>query len=68
MDTGIVRLWSDSVVESGDDIMFAIHIPQESVTIPETIDAIRAAMRTQESGGDGTRETNRYLNIGRFKR
>ena len=33
------------IVESGDDIMFAINIPQESVTIPETIDGIRAAAR-----------------------
>ena len=33
----------DSIVESGNDIMYAINIPQESVTIPETMDAIRAA-------------------------
>ena len=33
-----IGLWADSIVESGDDIMFAIHIPQESVTIPETLD------------------------------
>jgi glyceraldehyde-3-phosphate dehydrogenase (NAD(P)) len=37
-----IGLWADSIVVSGDDIMFAINIPQESVTIPETIDAIRA--------------------------
>ena len=40
-----IALWEDSIVESGDDIMFAIHIPQESVTIPETIDGIRASCR-----------------------
>ena len=30
-----IGLWEDSIVESGDDIMFAINIPQESVTIPK---------------------------------
>lgn len=61
-----IGLWTDSVVESGDDIMFAINIPQESVTIPETIDAVRAAMRMQLTREEGTAETNKYLGIGRF--
>jgi glyceraldehyde-3-phosphate dehydrogenase (NAD(P)) len=63
-----IGLWSDSVVESGNDIMFAINIPQESVTIPESIDAIRAAMKMQLTGKEGTEKTNQYLGIGRFKR
>ena len=58
-----VGLWSDSVVETGDDIMFAIHIPQESVTIPETIDAVRAAMGMQRTRKEGTDATNAYLDI-----
>ncbi len=62
-----IGLWEDSIVESGNDIMFAINIPQESVTIPETIDAIRAAMGMQLTREDGTAMTNRYLKIGRFK-
>ena len=60
-------LWRDSVVESGKDVMFALHIPQESVTIPETIDAIRAACGMQKTREEGTNKTNEYLNIGRFK-
>lgn len=63
-----IGLWKDSIVESGDDIMFAINIPQESVTIPETIDAIRAATGLQAKGPDGTKKTNEYLKIGRFKK
>ena len=63
-----IGLWADSIVESGNDIMFAINIPQESVTIPETIDAIRAAMRMQETREEGTAATNRYLGIGSFKK
>ena len=63
-----IGLWEDSIVESGNDIMYAINIPQESVTIPETIDAIRAATGMQLTREEGTAMTNRYLNIGRFKK
>ena len=62
-----VGLWEDSIVESGDEIMYAINIPQESVTIPETIDGIRAACKMQLTGEEGTAKTNEYLNIGKFK-
>jgi len=62
-----IGLWSDSIVESGDDIMYAINIPQESVTIPETIDGIRAACHMQETREEGTAKTNEYLGIGKFK-
>lgn len=60
-----IAIWSDSIVETGDDIMFAINIPQESVTIPETMDAIRAAMGMQKTREEGTAETNKYLGIGK---
>ncbi|MFV0414195.1 MAG: type II glyceraldehyde-3-phosphate dehydrogenase, partial [Oscillospiraceae bacterium] len=60
-----IGLWEDSIVESGDNIMYAINIPQESVTIPESIDAIRAAMKMQENGEEGTAATNEYLGIGK---
>ena len=62
-----IALWEDTIVESGDDIMFGIHIPQEAVTIPETIDAVRAACNLQDNCKDGTEATNKYLNIGNFK-
>ena len=62
-----IGLWSDSIVESGDDIMFAIYIPQESVTIPETLDGIRAACGMQLTGEEGVAMTNKYLGIGKFK-
>ena len=66
-DMDEIGLWEDSIVESGNDIMYAINIPQESVTIPETMDAIRAAMKMQLTREEGTAETNKYLKIGRFK-
>ena len=62
-----IGLWEDSIVESGNDIMFAINIPQESVTIPETIDAVRAAMGMQKTREEGTAATNKNLGIGKFK-
>ena len=62
-----IGLWSDSIVETGDDIMYAINIPQESVTIPETVDGIRAAMHMQQTREEATAKTNEYLGIGRFK-
>ena len=63
-----IGLWADSIVESGNDIMYAINIPQESVTIPETMDAVRAAMKMQLTREEGTAETNKYLGIGKFKK
>jgi glyceraldehyde-3-phosphate dehydrogenase (NAD(P)) len=58
-----IALWEESIVNSGDDIMFAINIPQESVVIPENIDAIRAAMEMQTTREAGTAETNKYLGM-----
>ena len=58
-----IALWEESIVKSGDDIMFAINIPQESVVIPENIDAIRAAMKMQMTRAEGTAETNKYLGM-----
>lgn len=62
-----IALWSDSVVKSGKDLMFAINVPQESVTIPETMDGIRACMRMQEDRIEATDTTNKYLGIGKWK-
>lgn len=62
-----IGLWSDSIVESGDEIMYAINIPQESVTIPETMDAIRASTGMQQTCFEGTAATNKYLGIGKWK-
>jgi glyceraldehyde-3-phosphate dehydrogenase (NAD(P)) len=62
-----IGLWEDSIVESGDNIMYAINIPQESVTIPETIDGIRAAMKMQNDSQSATAETNKYLGLGKWK-
>ncbi|MFW5796670.1 MAG: type II glyceraldehyde-3-phosphate dehydrogenase [Alkalispirochaeta sp.] len=58
-----IAVWEESIVMSGDDIMFAINIPQEAVVIPENIDAVRAAMKMQTTREEGTAKTNEYLNM-----
>ena len=58
-----IAVWEESIVESGDDVMFAINIPQEAVVIPENIDAVRAATGMQTTREEGTAATNKYLNM-----
>lgn len=63
-----IAVWEDTIVKSGKDVMFGIHIPQESVTIPETIDGIRAALEMDTNGAVGVRKTNQYLGLGDWKK
>ncbi|MDR0758972.1 MAG: hypothetical protein LBF74_02550 [Treponema sp.] len=64
-ETGLLE---DSIVESGGTIMYAINIPQESVTIPETMDDVRAAMKMRNDSKSATAETNTYRGLGKWKR
>ncbi|MBN1318678.1 MAG: type II glyceraldehyde-3-phosphate dehydrogenase [Anaerolineales bacterium] len=58
-----VGFWEECVGMSGDDILYAINIPQEAVTIPETIDGIRAALELQTDRLEAVELTNRYLGM-----
>jgi glyceraldehyde-3-phosphate dehydrogenase (NAD(P)) len=58
-----VGLWEECVAKSGNDLIFSINIPQEAITIPESIDAIRACMGMQATGAEATAETNKYLGM-----
>ena len=51
---------------SGKDIMFAINIPQEAVTIPETVDAVRAAMKMQPTGAEAVAAIGKAYTNGRI--
>ena len=62
-----VPVWEDTFVKSGRDIMFGIHIPQESVTIPESIDAVRASMGMETDRLTAVGQTNRYLGLPYWK-
>ncbi len=58
-----VGLFEETVGMSGDDVMFAVNIPQESVVIPETIDGVRASLRMQEDRLEAVGMTNKYLGM-----
>ncbi len=62
-----VPVWEDTLVKSGRDIMFGIHIPQESVTIPESIDGVRAAMAMETDRLKAVGDTNRFLGLPYWK-
>lgn len=61
-----IALWEETIVNSGNDIMYAINIPQEAVTIPETMDAVRAACKMQEDRLGALAKTNEYLGLGKW--
>jgi glyceraldehyde-3-phosphate dehydrogenase (NAD(P)) len=58
-----IGVWEECIGPSGNDLLFAINIPQESVTIPETIDGIRAAMEMQTDRLEAVGLTNQYLGM-----
>jgi glyceraldehyde-3-phosphate dehydrogenase (NAD(P)) len=58
-----IGVWDESFGTSGDDLLFAINIPQEAVTIPETVDGIRAAMEMQTDRLEAVGLTNKYLGM-----
>jgi len=58
-----IGVWEDCVAMSGQDLMFAINIPQEAVTIPETVDGIRACLSMQTDRLEAVGLTNKYLGL-----
>ena len=58
-----VGVWEEAVAKSGGDLIFSINIPQEAITIPETIDGIRAAMEMQTDGTEAVALTNKNLGM-----
>jgi glyceraldehyde-3-phosphate dehydrogenase (NAD(P)) len=59
-----IAVFDETIAKSGREFMFAINIPQESVVIPETVDAIRAALSLQTDRLEAVGLTNRYLGLG----
>lgn len=58
-----IAVFKEMVAKSGEDLFFTINIPQEAVVIPESMDAIRAALSMQTDGDKAVAETNRYLDM-----
>jgi len=46
-----IAVFKEMVAKSGEDLFFTINIPQEAVVIPETMDAVRAAIPMQTDLG-----------------
>ncbi len=59
-----IAVFDETIARSGREFMFAINIPQEAVVIPESIDAIRAALQMQTDRLEAVGLTNRYLGLG----
>lgn len=58
-----IAVFEEAVGLSGKDIVFAINIPQEAVTIPETMDGVRACMEMQTDRLEAVALTNKYLGM-----
>jgi glyceraldehyde-3-phosphate dehydrogenase (NAD(P)) len=58
-----IAVWEECIGFSGDDVLFAINIPQEAVTIPETVDGVRACTSMQTDRLEAVGLTNRYLGM-----
>ncbi len=58
-----IAVYEETIAFSGEDVLFAIMIPQEAVTIPETIDGIRACMPMQRDRLEAVGLTNKYLGL-----
>jgi glyceraldehyde-3-phosphate dehydrogenase (NAD(P)) len=58
-----IAVFQETLVTSGRELMFAINIPQEAVVIPETMDAIRAALEMQTDRLEAVALTNTYLGL-----
>ncbi|NLI12178.1 type II glyceraldehyde-3-phosphate dehydrogenase [Pelotomaculum propionicicum] len=58
-----IAVFEETVAFSGNNILFAINIPQESVVIPESMDAVRACMQMQKTRDEAVAMTNRYLGL-----
>ena len=58
-----IAVWEETIVSSGNDVMFAINIPQEAVVIPETMDGIRASLEMQKDRLEAVGLTNKYLGM-----
>ncbi len=58
-----IGVWEECIGMSGKDVLFAINIPQEPVTTPETLDGVRAALKMQTDRLEAVGLTNRYLGL-----
>ena len=59
-----ILVWSTTINVRGRELVLIQSIHQESIVIPENIDAIRAVLRLEEDKWKSIEKTDRELNIG----
>ncbi len=59
-------IWRESVYVDGDEVTWMQAVHQESIVVPENIDAIRAALRLAERAEETIRVTDETLGLKRF--
>ncbi|EIL97192.1 type II glyceraldehyde-3-phosphate dehydrogenase [Rhodanobacter thiooxydans] len=59
-----VALWSDMLRVEGDELFYAYMVDNQSIVIPETIDAIRALTATIRDARQSIAKTDKALGIG----
>lgn len=58
-----VAVWEDAVAVDGNEIYLVFQVHNEAVTIPETIDAIRAMTGLETDGAKSIEKTNRSMGV-----
>lgn len=56
-------VWTESITVTEKEIYFFMAIHQESITIPENVDAIRAMMELESDGMKSIEKTNKSLGM-----
>ncbi len=59
-------IWRDSITVNGDEVAWIQAVHQESIVVPENIDAIRAVFRLAEKPEDTIRVTDETLGLKKF--
>ncbi len=59
-------IWRESITVNGDEVIWMQAVHQESIVVPENIDAIRAALRLADKPEDTIRVTDETLGLKKF--
>ncbi|PSN94995.1 glyceraldehyde-3-phosphate dehydrogenase, partial [Candidatus Marsarchaeota G2 archaeon ECH_B_SAG-C16] len=58
-----VAVWSDSISVIGREVFYMQAVHQESIVVPENIDAVRAVTGSVVEGGKSVMLTNQSLGL-----
>jgi glyceraldehyde-3-phosphate dehydrogenase (NAD(P)) len=56
-------IWPESITVTEKELYFFQAIHQESITIPENVDAIRAMMELESDGAKSIEKTNKTIGL-----